>query len=268
MNMAINLPLNFSMLRIALPSGILLTSLAGSAHCVGMCGGLILNFTQSKTDLVWYHLGRLISYSLLGYLAGGLGSFIFDFKYSKSIATMTTLAFALGLIMVGISRFLALPRWLNPHGFTRWFHMVVGSLSKTVLSATLAPIFMSRAQFLKPLALGSLSGFLPCGWLYTYVIAAAATQSPWLGFISLAIFWVGTLPALTLSTVIFRRTVDKMRLGSPRLSGAILVGLGIFSLALHMTTLLEMNNSISTSRLEATCNLHSQKPTNHLPMKR
>lgn len=51
--------------------------LFGSPHCLGMCGGIVTAFglsmqhvSDSKKNglILTYHLGRLISYSLLGFI--------------------------------------------------------------------------------------------------------------------------------------------------------------------------------------------------------
>ena len=48
-----------------------------------------------------------------------------------------------------------------------------------------------------PFVVGSASVFLPCGWLYTFVLAAVATQNIWKGALVLIFFWLGTLPVMT-----------------------------------------------------------------------
>lgn len=50
-----------------------LTSLLGSFHCLGMCGGIVLVIDPLKGGALFYHLGRLVSYLLMGVLAGYLG---------------------------------------------------------------------------------------------------------------------------------------------------------------------------------------------------
>ncbi|MDD2849242.1 MAG: sulfite exporter TauE/SafE family protein, partial [Desulfuromonadaceae bacterium] len=53
--------------------------LAGSGHCLGMCGGIVTALALSKRDSaaaqrflfnLLYHVGRICTYSLLGLLAG------------------------------------------------------------------------------------------------------------------------------------------------------------------------------------------------------
>ena len=56
---------------------ILVASLLGSVHCAGMCGGFVCFYAAgARTTLathVAYNLGRLVSYLLLGVMAGLVG---------------------------------------------------------------------------------------------------------------------------------------------------------------------------------------------------
>ncbi|MEM9345893.1 MAG: sulfite exporter TauE/SafE family protein [Planctomycetota bacterium] len=37
---------------------------------------------------------------------------------------------------------------------------------------------------------------MPCGWLYAFAAVAGGTASPLLGGLTMAVFWLGTLPVL------------------------------------------------------------------------
>ena len=60
---------------IALAGSVLLASLLGSPHCAGMCGGFVCFYSgqdgrgQTRAHAA-YNLGRLVSYLVLGLLAG------------------------------------------------------------------------------------------------------------------------------------------------------------------------------------------------------
>ncbi len=58
-----------------------ITGLLTSLHCVGMCGGITLsqgsvgnNFRMRSATLLQYHLGRLVSYTLIGIILGAAGA--------------------------------------------------------------------------------------------------------------------------------------------------------------------------------------------------
>ena len=64
---------------------VLVMSLLGSLHCAGMCGGLMffaLGSDQDRTKKARvrlqsaYHGGRLVTYTILGVIAGALGQAI------------------------------------------------------------------------------------------------------------------------------------------------------------------------------------------------
>jgi sulfite exporter TauE/SafE len=48
----------------------LVLGMAGSLHCVGMCGPLVLMMPTGWLGTLIYHLGRTLTYALLGLLAG------------------------------------------------------------------------------------------------------------------------------------------------------------------------------------------------------
>ena len=48
----------------------------------------------------------------------------------------------------------------------------------------------------RSLVIGLMTGLLPCGWLYAFAIVAAGTAHPLAGAITMAVFWIGTLPVM------------------------------------------------------------------------
>ena len=48
----------------------------------------------------------------------------------------------------------------------------------------------------RALVIGLLTGLLPCGWLYAFVVTAAGTGSRSRGAALMAVFWLGTLPVM------------------------------------------------------------------------
>ena len=214
-------------LEALLTGGILVTSLLGSGHCAAMCGGLVLNFAKSGRAMAVYHLGRLFSYSLLGALAGALGGLALSISNTASVQWTSSLVFAGLLILVGVRRIQGKPLHINMPKFVgpRFQHVFGRALQR---SDSMGSVF----------AVGFLSALLPCGWLYTFVLAATTTKSAWLGAASLALFWLGTVPALSVTHFLFEKIFRKLKWSSPRYSGAMLVLLGVFSLGLHAAPLL------------------------------
>ena len=54
----------------------------------------------------------------------------------------------------------------------------------------------NRHPVVRALIIGVLAMFLPCGWLYLFVIWAAGTGSPLIGGAVMIAFWIGTVPIL------------------------------------------------------------------------
>lgn len=168
--------------------------LAGSGHCLGMCGGIVtaLALSRRKSDAVQrflfnllYHAGRLCTYTLLGLLVGlaaqagmvdALKPFVKLLFLAANLFVTAIGAFtALGVRALGISA-LDGPGW----GFLR------RQLSRLTASRSV----------LAALPAGLLMGFLPCGLVYGVLIAAATSGSALKGGGMMLSFGCGTLPAL------------------------------------------------------------------------
>jgi sulfite exporter TauE/SafE len=79
-------------------------------------------------------------------------------------------------------------------------------------------------------ALGLLSMFLPCGWLYTYVLAAAASQSPCSGALVMFLFWLGTIPALSAFPIFAKKAIALSNKTKQKVAGGILISASIYAL--------------------------------------
>lgn len=204
-----------------MPSAVLLASFLGSGHCLAMCGGLIVAGARSAANIILYHAGRLFSYVVLGFLFGYFGErvqSIFNGPASVFVAVLMGSAF----IWLGIAswhkRSLDLPL---PQSMKRW----VGNISAEVLARS----SHRRANAYAAL-LGAVSIFLPCGWLYAFALASAATQTPLLGAAAMFFFWLGTLPALTVMPWLVQRSLGPFKKWAPQISALMLMGVGIASI--------------------------------------
>lgn len=201
--------------------GIVSSSFFGSWHCAGMCGP-VATLMSTRQGLWSYHLGRLVSYALLGALAGGLGQF---FLNSQFVALRWISATLLALVLLGSGASLLLPaRWRNllqNHFMVRRIWQVIRRMQA---------FHVGRSTFV----VGLLTALLPCGWLYTYVTAAIATQSPFAGAATLVLFWAGGLPALSAVPMMVRKGIQSAGLRQQRIAGAVLIFAGLYSLISFM----------------------------------
>lgn len=206
---------------VALVVGILSSSFFGSWHCAAMCGP-IATLMSTRNSLVAYHLGRLVSYCLLGLFAGSLGQI---FLNSDFIALRWISSVLLALILISSGAALLWPGFFSQRlALAPWSHKILLLIKK------LQAFHIGRSGFV----VGLLTALLPCGWLYTYVVAAMATRSAWAGTLTLFLFWLGGLPALSAVPFMIRNAVQSAGLRQQRIAGTVLVIAGIYSIASFM----------------------------------
>lgn len=190
-------------------------SLAGSAHCVAMCG--VFCFAANKEGRAgqfFYHLGRGMGYLFLGAIAGWLGEKVL---LSAQIPMLIFLFFlALLFTVISSEKFRKNSTWLQ-----RPTVFLIKKTSK--MSGTI-----------KAFSLGGASGLLPCGWLHVFVLAAVTSQSLVRGIIILLAFWTGTVPLLALTARFGQTALSK--LSRPGLQATVRISLVLF-LAVYGTAI-------------------------------
>lgn len=185
--------------------GLLLAGLAGSPlHCGPMCGGFVLGQVADQMTAIpagrmceWrrisagallpYHAGRIVTYAALGGVAGLGGSYLGRLPWVPTV-----------LLGVASALFAALAwrRWFTPATTTRSAFRPRG-LQPTRNTGPTARLALTRfVPRVRNLPLGLLLGFLPCGFLYAALTAAAASQDPVTAVLGMAAFGLGTAPAL------------------------------------------------------------------------
>ena len=231
---------------------VLLASFLGSSHCAAMCGGFVAfyscqsgshdkvsserhsallprfahQFAHRFAHHAAYHCGRLLTYSLLGALAGIVGGSLDSLGILLGIQRISTVLAAALLIFWGTQGLL--------HG--KSFGSVEAGLMKkfTSLFNKLFPaVSANDSASGKALALGVLSTFLPCGWLYAFVAVAAATAHPLWGMLSMMAFWLGTVPALVAVAGVSRLITAPLHKYVPRITALLLIAAGLFALSGH-----------------------------------
>lgn len=164
--------------------------IASLSSCLAIVGGLVLSMSATfahEGDKVkpqlFFHVGRLVSFFLLGGVIGALGS----------VFTLSTSAtFTLG-IFVGIVMLIMGINLLDIFAFTK----------KAQISM---PKFISKRAYgiskvnhtLTPLLVGIATFFLPCGFTQSMQIYTLSTGSFLSGALTMFAFALGTLPVLAL----------------------------------------------------------------------
>ncbi len=207
--------------------------LFGSPHCLGMCGGIVTAFglsmqhvSNSKKNglILTYHVGRLISYSLLGLIASLVGVAIF-----QSIMSNGAPRIVLGsvLVLIGLAM-LGLPLFNQLEKFGMRFWQSLAPIRKKVF-----PI----DSFGKALFAGLLWGFLPCGLVYGALMMAIAGNNIATGAALMFVFGLGTMPMLiaTQKTVgLLQSSIKNFRLR--QINGVIMMlsGLAVIFIPMMM----------------------------------
>jgi len=172
----------------------------GFGHCIGMCGPIVVSFSLNlrakgvMAPNLLYHAGRITTYAVLGGVMGASGAFT---RITAGIGGLQkgVMIFAGLMIIVmglGMTGWVPLGRifgdYCNPEGvIRRGFRKLSG--------------IQSTAAFLP---LGMLLGLLPCGPVYTALVAAARAgmeiqnsfKAVLAGMGLMAVFGIGTIPAL------------------------------------------------------------------------
>lgn len=173
-----------------------LLGVIGSAHCVQMCGPLVVSYslplagtarrTQAFAHLA-YNVGRIATYALLGAIAGAIGGAV---AFVGGLAGVAQLAAVVGGVLLLVAA-AALAGFLPGDGLVRvGVFRPASSLSRAVAR------LMSSETVTAKVWTGMLLGFLPCGLVYAAVVRAGATGSPVGGAATMAAFGAGTSGAL------------------------------------------------------------------------
>jgi uncharacterized protein len=207
------------MSQMLLPLAILTSSFLGSWHCAGMCGPFAA-ITGSRGQLWHYHLGRLIVYVGLGTLSGYFGDFVMSSEF-QWVRIAGGVLLGLTLIALGLQYLFSLEWGKSSHFFA-------GALFQK-LHRRLRAWKLGHSSF----AIGLLAGLLPCMWLYTYVIAASASKSPYAGAFLMFLFWLGGLPALSAVSMMVRPSLLKSNIYKQKIAGGVLLVSGVYALTSH-----------------------------------
>ncbi|UBO75803.1 sulfite exporter TauE/SafE family protein [Aeromonas rivuli] len=220
--------------------GALLVGLAGAGHCIGMCGGVSAalsmaippaqqHFTGRLSYLLYYNLGRILSYVMAGALVGGLLATTGELGAGKQ-ALLYLRLFAGGL-MIALGLYLA--GW--------WQGILLLERLGARLWPRLRPLagkFLPFRHPLQALPFGMVWGWLPCGLVYSMLTWSAAAGSATKGALIMLCFGIGTLPTLFALGGLADRLRYWLTLRSLRLTGALLlIAYGLHTLWVGLASL-------------------------------
>ena len=209
-------------------AALLTASLLGSPHCAGMCGGFVA-FYSSKTDRpllshLAYNVGRLCTSLILGLAAAYVGRSLNKAASFVGIQQAAALLMGAMLIIWGVS---GLFGGLGHTRFGAWFGGKTAKLSAFVIQR------QGLSWPAKSFMIGLCSTLLPCGWLYSFVVIAAATADPIKSVGVMFLFWAGTLPLMATLGGITRTLTSPLRRYIPRVTSVLLIAAGLFAVSGH-----------------------------------
>jgi sulfite exporter TauE/SafE len=192
----------------------------GSFHCIGMCGPLAMALPHSGNStsaLVFgrllYNLGRILTYSIIGFVFGSLGS-VFSFRGWQSNASILS-GILIILFVLFSNDFLAKKiniKLVNVSvGLKKYFN-----------------VFLKRNSYSSLFSIGLLNGVLPCGFVYLALAGAAATGSILGGGMYMFLFGLGTLPMMFILSLSGSFVSQKVRTVINKFSPIIAIGLALF----------------------------------------
>ncbi len=164
--------------------------IASLSTCMAVVGGLLLSMSatfakegdRAKPQIL-FHVGRIISFFVLGGLIGALGS---AFTLSTSATFIMSLFIGIVMLILGINL-------LDIFSFTK---KLQPSMPKFI--AKRAHNVSKFNHTLTPLLVGIVTFFLPCGFTQSMQLYALTTGSFMKGGLSMLAFALGTFPLLAL----------------------------------------------------------------------
>lgn len=208
---------------------LLASSLVGSVHCAAMCGPLVgLSGGALSVRLSLVHaLGRLATYAALGAAAGLVGRAVDLAGRLADVQRAASIAAAAVILAWGA---VAIAAALRGRRSGRAGRADAAGAVGAVFRRGLVQI-RTRRPPARALLLGALTGLLPCGWLWAFVVAAAGTGSAAAGALAMTVFWLGTVPAMTGALTVAGPLIAALRRRMPVVTAAALVLIGLGTLA-------------------------------------
>ena len=202
-----------------------LLGLLAGAHCVSMCGPLVLAVSAGARTraahvrmlhALAYHAGRVTTYAVLGLAAGLAGSVLTFAGFGRVVAVAAGALLVAAGIVPGLARLA--PSWTG-----RW----IGVAAR---AAGAARALQARHPVAGPFAAGMANGLLPCGMVHAALAAALAAGSLDRAVWTMAAFGAGTTPALVGLALTAEQVPYSWRRRLSRLAPAGLVAMGVLLL--------------------------------------
>lgn len=194
----------------------------GFGHCMAMCGPFVItqlssNLSHVKIDdykglnkiskiaLIPYHLGRITTYSILGFITAFLRSSLdknIGFEIFSGLLLLVACMFFVNLLFRENKSFLSkfLGKKINfiKSKTPKKIHKITQKTLSFLFSRLTKKInfLLNNSMGIKGYYLGLILGFIPCGMLYGAFALAGSLSSPFLAIIGMLFFGLTTFVAL------------------------------------------------------------------------
>ena len=176
-----------------------IVGLLTSVHCIAMCGGINLsqcipvaddgNEKTSKNKIILpsllYNTGRVISYSVIGFLLGGMGMLLTGgggMGIPLLLQAILKIIAGLFMVIMGINMLGWIP--LLRKFQIRFPQRLADKINK------------KRRRENRPFFVGLLNGLMPCGPMQSMQIIALGSGNPVSGMAAMLMFSLGTVPLM------------------------------------------------------------------------
>jgi len=201
---------------------------AAMSTCIAVTGGLLLavaaKYNERHPDLtgtqkfrptIYFNIGRVVGYTVLGGLVGALGSV---FTLSARASGMMTIIASLIMLILGFQLLHLFP-WLKRFSpkMPKFLAHKIHDLSEKDSKAA-------------PFSLGAATFFLPCGFTQALQLYVLAKGDPLTGALTMFVFSLGTLPALLSLSALSSFAKGGFKRYFLKFAGALVVMLGLFNI--------------------------------------
>jgi sulfite exporter TauE/SafE len=198
----------------------LLLGLTSSLHCVGMCGPIALALPVHKRSgsgkimgIALYNLGRISVYALMGAVIGSIGFLANIGNWQQALSVGAGVL----LIITAVGSF----GWLERLAVPSFFRSRTSLISQSIQRR------LSKDSFASLTIMGMLNGLLPCGMIYLALASALAMNSALSGAAYMALFGLGTVPAMMATGIFGQWASVKWRLGFKKVTPYLIVVAGV-----------------------------------------
>lgn len=161
--------------------------LFGNLHCLGMCGPLVMMIGQHRYRL-FYFLGRTLSFTLAGTLAGAAGLLLQVTLKNSYVPALLCFFFGAFLFTLGLGTLSG-----RSYPGSQWLSKRLASTNQSL------SLLMLRDQPLATFLFGFFTLLLPCGQTLIVYSACALSQDPAVGCLNGLAFALLTSPSLFLA---------------------------------------------------------------------